>query len=319
MDLVSYPELQTAIEHIGAIVTKVNERVRKIENLNKLISVNKDITISPNCSFDLLSDHNRIFLLDQEFLFDGEEAYGYLFNDVLLISRHSKTGEYQVDLIIYIHGCQVNSIEEKTDAKKNTIYPIEIVKSNKTAHRIIFSSKFKRKTWLKTLNVNIPLAPAAPNVEPISLGRKRGSLFSLSFNSKNTSQKNLRDLLASPKESSTQNRKSSNSNVKSILKQFESADPHAPKMKRGSLRGKPKSVDIEEYYKLKDAFDAAAKKLKEKEESLDSLKIEHKDALRSLEELQVLLTVVQEENKFLKKKIREMDENTTEDSQSEET
>merc|ERR1711974_431268 len=76
----SHLTLSESVESIGEIVSKVNERVRKIENINKLISVNSGITFAPDCQFDILSDHNRVFSLEEELLVDNVVTHVYLFN-----------------------------------------------------------------------------------------------------------------------------------------------------------------------------------------------------------------------------------------------
>ena len=98
-----YKALLDGKAKVDVIVNQVNERVRKVENVTKLIAVNRTINythfvcVSPDSSFhlafnnlfnqkfDILSDQNRRLILEGELKMNGKSSYCFLFNDVFLI------------------------------------------------------------------------------------------------------------------------------------------------------------------------------------------------------------------------------------------
>jgi len=174
----SHRLLTNALEEIKDTVKKVNERVGKIENLNSLIRISKDITFASTCPFDLLEDHNRIFLTEGEFLYNHhEEVISYLFSDIILLAR-GKLGVFEVNQKIWIRSCLSFDLEsEENEKSKEFPFSIRIHRSSEPSLLIFsFKSKFKRKFWLKSMN---SLIHCEKNVERSVQPKERKKFFGL--------------------------------------------------------------------------------------------------------------------------------------------
>ena len=268
----TFTKLSSAMESIGEIVTQVNERVRKTENLNKLITVSKSIDFAPSCRFDLLGNHLRVFLLENEILFDGADAFGYLFHDILLISREMKTGEFNVNKVIYLNGCTLSD----PDAPAKDLEP-----SNKSAlppppapegfpffvelhepgmpfpYLIAFNNKFRKKAWSKSLAGALREAPPPPEGARQSPSSRRSSLRSpFNRSTSSTSMKGDRK-----RSSSLLKKRSSTANRSELIEQPTAAPSKSPVM--SSLRRKSLSRSEEELTVLKASVEKYKSKYKE--------------------------------------------------------
>lgn len=292
----AHTKLSLASESIGEIVSKVNERVRKIENINKLISVNNGITFSPSCTFDLLSDHNRIFQMDEIFLYNFKQVHAYLFSDVILFARETDSGVFQVNEYILLHGCKVINVPSiPEEEKKEEIEFLE--RGQEIGHIFTFSSTFKKKRWLKTLETLLSEINAKmemmnhdsskiedKKMDDSETPRTRGSKVRL----KRTRSRSLKRI--------------SGTKVKSIALQFESKTPEP-------ARKYPKKPTLEKRVNssvsnLKDMFTNDDYKKKYEEEKALRFACD-KSYQAQIKELEDIIAVLRNENEFLKDLVRD--------------
>lgn len=139
--------LQQSLEKIQNIVNQVNERVRKAENINKLIAISKDIDMDESLGFDVLADHNRVCHLDGPLIVDGANEHVYLFNDVLLLCENDEdTGTREAYSVLKLKVCLVTDIE---DVSEGYFFEVAEVGGRRTLFQC--SSKLNKKKWLTKL------------------------------------------------------------------------------------------------------------------------------------------------------------------------
>lgn len=278
--------LSKAYDNIGEIVNKVNDRVRKIENINKLIAVNKGVTFAPTCKFDILGDHNRIFQLEEEFLINFKPGHGYLFNDVLLIARPvGKGNAMEINQLIWISGSEVRNIVSVGEEEK---YEIEFIERGEKIGLIFsFKSKFRKKKWITVLEKVIVEAGCAGSKNLENLG-------DVTFRASDSGSK---------KRSRTSRVGSlKRGNVKNMVQQFET--PQSPQSKsNGKL-----VVDTPERKRSKNKVDKKYEELRKQLEEEQKLRIEIEQYYKSqVGELEGIIKCLQSELTILKDRIRNSD------------
>lgn len=143
--------LHQARTEISAIVTKVNERVRQVENLNKLIAITKEVEEANSVEIVV---HNRAFVHEGPLTINKRLCYCYLFSDSFLICRVKKKKEEDVREVSRLAPLTMLSVAdlEDVDDAKNRFEIAEVGHKIRVARA---GSRIKKKQWLKHLQTCI--------------------------------------------------------------------------------------------------------------------------------------------------------------------
>jgi len=137
-----YEDYQLALAKIQSIVTQVNNRVRKAENVAKLYEIADEVQIPSSLQFDLL-DHNRRLISEGPANVNGKPVYAYLFNDVLFLCREKKNIR-EGHRVITLKLSVLNELELKEGEFK-----FELLEIGRQSYVISFESSLKLKKWKK--------------------------------------------------------------------------------------------------------------------------------------------------------------------------
>jgi len=143
--------LHQARTEISEIVTKVNERVRQVENLNKLIAIQNEI--ETDSDMDIVM-HNRTFIHEGPMTINKRPYYCYLFSDAFLMCRIKKKKDEDVREASRLVALTMLSVADLDDTEelKNRMEIAEV------GHKIMVAqagSRIKKKQWLKHLRAAI--------------------------------------------------------------------------------------------------------------------------------------------------------------------
>lgn len=158
--------INQACEKIRNIVLSINDRTRRVENVQKLLDVQKKFIYGDQ--IDIVSNERTLIhegkLKLKKFSIGSsvsmDDSYGFLFNDKLLLctkENNDTNGQYMLRTTIYIKDIKsITSIESEVGHKNEcnitlTILIYENGKFHEKKNKIKTPTKADRDVWLKHL------------------------------------------------------------------------------------------------------------------------------------------------------------------------